>query len=667
MSDLFEFAFPNGYDEQKTAPLFEQKMNEMFDRQMKNSFDFSFTLPHPEDDIYEPIHMNLDSPDGNQACEPPKEEKTQVLEYPLGRSISYFDSDRDQNTMPYAISDESFVAEFADTHLWSCEYQRNNRNGGMKNIRCFPYCGTKHFSSGFCGESLLVTVKTNSTANRVYAYAEIGLSYAQGKDVVKVGQVLTREVIMDKVRTSEKPFRSWWDGDLRETKETFNKQTSKTERAFAFEFNRSKRGWHYGWVANKYISNLKHQVRAYIFVPTKEGDLKCVGVASSPDFTLFSRKPKRETNGANAKSKSNGTKPKQSRKRPTPKSGRNVMKPTSYLTNDDRDILKRARLDIKKHNCDPKQIDLAAMYESLDSNLKGDVLRVFHKILNLPSDAYRKSISTLSGDPEENKALLAFAKFLISDEEDITAVVQEKISNMNPFEEESKGLNSPKSEQVFSAAKDSFNKFLAPYKVDVNAFATQKNAKEIVQQLETNESKCKVTKGEVPKQVPDLNNDIFLSTFEGTWVRNKESLDKWEELYTCMDLPYALKKCYLAMMGKQTINVVEGTNSILMRYNRKLFSNGKIRYTFDGKVHPWDMTTPLMVNHEVGHSSWIENSEIKIEHHYENQKIRRSFRVNGDKLEGHAILFTKSAGVGNCVEWTQEFELKETATKLYTK
>ena len=47
---------------------------------------------------------------------------------------------------------------FEHLEIFSTRYQRNNKRGGIKNMRCFPTCGDLHRERGFCGRSVGVLV-----------------------------------------------------------------------------------------------------------------------------------------------------------------------------------------------------------------------------------------------------------------------------------------------------------------------------------------------------------------------------------------------------------------------------------------------------------------------------------------------------------------------------
>jgi len=52
--------------------------------------------------------------------------------------------------------------------LCKCAYVRNNKRGGLKNLRCFPHCLPEgHNPLGFCGSSIYTRVWLPSTVNPV--------------------------------------------------------------------------------------------------------------------------------------------------------------------------------------------------------------------------------------------------------------------------------------------------------------------------------------------------------------------------------------------------------------------------------------------------------------------------------------------------------------------
>ena len=54
---------------------------------------------------------------------------------------------------------EQFHIQVEFTQDFDCEYARNNKACGVKNIRCFPFCSCGgHVVQGFCGQVVEATV-----------------------------------------------------------------------------------------------------------------------------------------------------------------------------------------------------------------------------------------------------------------------------------------------------------------------------------------------------------------------------------------------------------------------------------------------------------------------------------------------------------------------------
>eukprot|EP00510_Aplanochytrium_minuta_P002444 CAMPEP_0184020598 /NCGR_PEP_ID=MMETSP0954-20121128/9439_1 /TAXON_ID=627963 /ORGANISM="Aplanochytrium sp, Strain PBS07" /LENGTH=574 /DNA_ID=CAMNT_0026302479 /DNA_START=786 /DNA_END=2511 /DNA_ORIENTATION=- len=69
---------------------------------------------------------------------------------------------------------------------------------------------------------------------------------------------------------------------------------ARAKDVIVFEFNKNKKGWNYGWVANKHTCDSEHVLRSYIFEQLNENSFKCVYALDSPKFTLFCRRRQRQ-------------------------------------------------------------------------------------------------------------------------------------------------------------------------------------------------------------------------------------------------------------------------------------------------------------------------------------------------------------------------------------
>ncbi|GBG23903.1 Hypothetical Protein FCC1311_001222 [Hondaea fermentalgiana] len=155
------------------------------------------------------------------------------------------------------------------------KYQRNNKDTGQKNLRCFPNCDRTrgHIIHGYCGTFVNIFVKGESPGARLHAWAIFGL-YRDSPDV-RIGDVRKLQDIRSKLeRGRGNPGRPWIPGERTES---------------GFQFNRNRQGWHYGWTSSVHTSDSAHVLRAYVFeeMPNVEGHIRCVGYAESSEFRLL--------------------------------------------------------------------------------------------------------------------------------------------------------------------------------------------------------------------------------------------------------------------------------------------------------------------------------------------------------------------------------------------
>mmetsp|Transcript_6703 Transcript_6703/g.10588 ORF Transcript_6703/g.10588 Transcript_6703/m.10588 type:complete len:239 (+) Transcript_6703:395-1111(+) len=174
--------------------------------------------------------------------------------------------------------------EFLDT-VFQENYQRNNKRGGLKNLRCFPSCGSFHRERGFCGRSVVIKVDIPDSSEELHAFAEFLPQDAQPR--FEQGSSFDKETIIALTRSTENPLAPLMaadpvvDGQLK-------------LRPNVFEFNRRRKGWHYGWTGNKHSCNTKHSMRLYIFSATPDSFI-CQEVSSSPYFVVYCRRRRRFT------------------------------------------------------------------------------------------------------------------------------------------------------------------------------------------------------------------------------------------------------------------------------------------------------------------------------------------------------------------------------------
>lgn len=153
-------------------------------------------------------------------------------------------------------------------------YQRNNKDSGQKNLRCFPGCCPKgHVARGYCGCAVSVGAATEDRM----AWTMFALEGSQLE--VKVGDELSLLFASKtKTRTRKSPGLPWIKGDSVEG---------------GFNFNSERLGWHYGWISNVHTSGVSHVLRCAIF--QRKGDVMiCVDVTESPAFQVYCSRRKRK-------------------------------------------------------------------------------------------------------------------------------------------------------------------------------------------------------------------------------------------------------------------------------------------------------------------------------------------------------------------------------------
>ena len=74
---------------------------------------------------------------------------------------------------------------------------------------------------------------------------------------ILVGNKFSMNIAILKERTRDEPLKPWIKGDVD------TDRTSQT--SIVFEFNKERRGWHYGWASNKHTCNVEHCLQCYVF------------------------------------------------------------------------------------------------------------------------------------------------------------------------------------------------------------------------------------------------------------------------------------------------------------------------------------------------------------------------------------------------------------------
>ncbi|KAL4154748.1 hypothetical protein PRNP1_006864 [Phytophthora ramorum] len=199
----------------------------------------------------------------------------------------------------------SFVAPTKDFQLFRPRYQRNNKKGGQKNLRCFPCCRNgRHVSSGFCGDSIRVHVAVSrvtesggvkicpiqTTRPAVLAFARfLNLEGTFDQTVsgpeVFPGQTIEKTDVLAWVRDKQHPMNPLFPGILRGAAMETSSQSA------IFEFNAECKAWHYGWTAPRGQglsgSDAQH-VLEVLFMKPMGSYMYCLERLRSDGFSIYS-------------------------------------------------------------------------------------------------------------------------------------------------------------------------------------------------------------------------------------------------------------------------------------------------------------------------------------------------------------------------------------------
>jgi hypothetical protein len=198
--------------------------------------------------------------------------------------------------------------KFLEEDKFCDSYQRNNKQGGRKNMRCFPYCAKPgHKTSQPCAPLLNLEYSRplNSPAPESTIIIARFVCVTEKPGIVttnpitgtscevQIGESVESSTILDNLRTSKKPTSELIQGALVNTsvEEEDGRMVIKGRVAFL------ERAWHYGWVSGRYLFGTKHALRCYIFEAQRDShDLVCASIITSPEFSIFSSRFKYNSN-----------------------------------------------------------------------------------------------------------------------------------------------------------------------------------------------------------------------------------------------------------------------------------------------------------------------------------------------------------------------------------
>eukprot|EP00924_Labyrinthula_sp_SR-Ha-C_P009520 augustus_masked-scaffold_2-processed-gene-26.6-mRNA-1 protein AED:1.00 eAED:1.00 QI:0/-1/0/0/-1/1/1/0/829 len=215
--------------------------------------------------------------------------------------------------------DLSFV--YYDDFYFRESYQRNNKKGGKKHLRCFPCCSTPaHGSNTACQSPLIVRLHSSfdSDLSKLSAYAvfeldNTDLDETKKKDnetvfsvlsTIKVDETISRQALRQQIKTRKLPLNPVfearrlksvhsWIANKKHKLNNFSECGFVTEEDIAdarttfFEFK--EKAWHYSWRGARRLKKIHHVLKICIFNETDaENNFQCIGIIKTPAFSIFS-------------------------------------------------------------------------------------------------------------------------------------------------------------------------------------------------------------------------------------------------------------------------------------------------------------------------------------------------------------------------------------------
>ncbi|OQS01075.1 hypothetical protein THRCLA_05780 [Thraustotheca clavata] len=163
-------------------------------------------------------------------------------------------------------------------------YYRNNKKGGIRNMRCFPQCKRgAHTTTSFCGDILRIHVQfSHGAQTRIHGFARFR-SVLDHSPALRVGMILNPNVIYDHLRSKERPKEMWMHTKPIE-------YSSPTHVIFEIRPSERSLSWHYGFNGpNPQVQkNSTHYLEIGFFVDCPASQFLCIGVAQTPHFRIAS-------------------------------------------------------------------------------------------------------------------------------------------------------------------------------------------------------------------------------------------------------------------------------------------------------------------------------------------------------------------------------------------
>lgn len=548
--------------------------------------------------------------------------------------------------------------EFEDVAIFSPRFQRNNKKGGLKNLRCFPTCSAMHRERGFCGRMVVVGIAPPSPGPGYQMFGEF-VSFApavtgSARPTVQqqalhlaIGEKVNAKELMALVRDKANPTKPWMEADKLD--------------ANRFAFNRDKKGWHYGWASNKHTCNASHVLQAYLFEPVGGDVLQVRGIYQSPHFTLFCRRRRRFAMVPSAPiAPPNAKKPESKRMRQTAivEDEEEEEEEDEEEDEDDQDDVQQLTISPVERvermlrafshriaNVNTRFSKPAHATESQFSHELFECIDFFAEETNLLGGDEAEETTTDAGELDMDVQLIDdLLAFFLEDNDFSLALTQFYASSSSTDFAKFVELMSDHLTRFLSCRSMPPSQFdaLLPKLAQTDLLA-QKTFQTIFLPEDEATPEAPVaplpyySHSMEPEQIPSCPE---LERMQGVWVQEAQE-NTIEQLRESMGYPWMLRKMLSFMEGKFEVQCEN--QLLLVRLQRRLFASGAMRIVLDGEEHVWGMKMPMFeaISNSWKYRAWVD--DVGVVHHVHEtgfqSRMRRQMFVNElDQLVIHVAL-----------------------------
>jgi hypothetical protein len=636
---------------------------------------------------------------------------------------------------------DALAVQFVNRELWNGNYHRNNKCGGLKNMRCFPHCSDNHHrKTGFCGAPMQLLLLRPSAGDcpsaspsaspagaresesEFFVWAEI-CPEIEGRAVggksdgkkgpaldVQVGAVVAQEAALSVERCAAHPFRPWIPGRVTMT------IPDGARSVELFEVHHDRRGWHYSFVANKHLSDLKHCVRAYVFVAEGAEHMRCVAVATSPSFTLTSRRlterAARTSNLSSFGSSSGGSSGGGSSVGDGEEEGGRGVGDEDEEGNELPYVSplgkRRASLSLPGPGGDsdvamtvrpapdgspsPSSAKVARAQgpEPATPELAGTFWKVILKLLVVPQECFTKAMLQLANDNQSGlravvhlplvrlvghssdvvrDGLIKLAAYL-AEERELTQLVYhltDQFGHMIGEDEEKSHMGPEALAHVVGALWVKYEAFLHMWGTSMADLAAFEGRWELT------EPRVPIPEGPLfvyPAAMPEMRtfppqisqaSSVVLDHMVGSWQRGQKMIDAVLRVYTKLQIPWVQRRTLGFQSERFSViyDRVDDPDKITLCNQRKLFSSGILAYKFDKQFHGPFCISPLIYGQKLIklYRAWYDDRTrtCTIEHYFSRRKMVHTLQLIDDNhIHEHmeACLGAESAEHDFGVRWT---------------